>query len=71
MNYIKQLENDKKELIDEMTKNNAVLMDLYIYLNSPKFQGVDPRDGSLNNYVNINDVLDRIKPILKPVDKVE
>lgn len=68
MNYIKQLETDKKELQDIIKSNNEVLHEILSYLTSSKFQGVDVGDGSLNNYVNTNDIIDRIRPILRPLN---
>lgn len=70
MNYIKQLEADKKELQEEINKTQEVLMELYVYLNSDKFKGFDSRDESLKDYVNVRDVIDRILPIMHPHYKI-
>jgi len=50
MNYIKRLERDNEEMAE-------VLNELRLYLHTDKFQG------SLNDYVNVKDVLNRIEPI--------
>ena len=61
MNYIKQLEQDKQRMQAEIDKMDGILHEMHTYISSAKFQGVDHRDGSLNNYVNTNDILDRIR----------
>mgnify|MGYP001213339787 FL=1 len=65
MNYIKQLESDKKEIENKMQDIQMVLSEMYVYLNSEKFKGFDERDGSMKNYVNTSDIIDRIMPVLK------
>ncbi len=71
MNYIQQLKADKKELQEIIKTKNEVLHELLQYLTSPKFQGIDTRDGTLNNYVNTNDVISRILPILRPINPTD
>jgi predicted RNase H-like nuclease (RuvC/YqgF family) len=59
MNYIKRLEDENKVLKNKMTEVKAKIMELENYLNGPKFHCGD----SLDNYVNTQDVIDRIKDI--------
>lgn len=61
MNYIQQLqesvkEKDKKidEVIEDM--NNFIS-----FLQSAKFQGVDSRDGSANDWIRTGEVIQRIR----------
>mgnify|MGYP001199779252 CR=1 FL=1 len=65
MNYIKQLESDKQDLENKMQDIQMVLSEMYVYLNSEKYKGIDERDGSMKNYVNTSDIIDRIMPVLK------
>ncbi len=64
MNYIKQLESDNARLRAQIDKMDDVLHEMYNYVNSAKYQGVDSRDGSLNNYVNTGDITDRIRQVM-------
>ncbi len=70
MNYIKKLEADKERLETEINNTQNVLLEMYTYLNSEKFKGFDYRNGSLNNYVNVSDIIDRILPIMHPHYKI-
>jgi len=56
MNYIKQLELDKKELHETLNKINENIVELHRYLNSEKFYN-DP-------YVNKSDVIYRLADAL-------
>ena len=56
MNYIKQLELDKKELHETLDKINENIVELHRYLNSEKFYN-DP-------YVNKSDVIYRLADAL-------
>jgi hypothetical protein len=66
MNYIKKLEQEKKQLQEEINRTQGVLLEIYTYLNSDKFKGFDHRDGGFMNYVNVSDVIDRILPVMHP-----
>jgi hypothetical protein len=70
MNYIKKLVADNEQLQKEINKTQDVLIEIYTYLNSDKFKGFDPRDGTLKNYVNVSDVIDRILPAMRPHYKI-
>jgi len=56
MNYIHKLQQQVKELEDEKTDARESLQDLVNYLHSDKFRC----NNSLDGYVNISDVLNRL-----------
>lgn len=55
MNYIKKLQEEVKEKDDKIKELEDMIHDLKIYLDLPKFKG------ECENYVNINDVLLRLR----------
>jgi len=59
MNYIKKLENDNRELTENVFNAGREILDLRVYLESDKFQCGDALDG----YVNIKDVIARLNNI--------
>ena len=63
MNYIKRLERENKELKRRLEKIENQYYDVAKYLLSDKFQGIDSRDGSLNNWVSVPDILYRLEGI--------
>jgi flagellar biosynthesis chaperone FliJ len=56
MNYIHQLQNEVKENRDALQDFREALQDLRAYLQSDKFRCGDSLDG----YVNVQDVLNRL-----------
>lgn len=60
MNYIKQLQEDKKELQAKLNEVSDELMELRVYLASEKFQGVG------NDYVHVStDIRPKIENVFR------
>lgn len=65
MNYIKQLQEDKKELQNKLNEVSDELMNIRIYLSSSKFQGVD------NDYVHVStDIRPKIETVIGLIYKI-
>ncbi len=63
MNYIKQLQEDKKNLAVKVAKVYLELNDFVIFLQtSPKFQG-NESDGARKDWISTADVINRLQEI--------
>jgi len=62
MNYIKQLQEQVKELENKLEQANDATMELYAYCASEKFQGEPGYGGP--TYINKQDIFLRLEPIL-------
>lgn len=60
MNYIKQLEQDKTNLITQLEAIKNELDSFRLHLNSNKFTGTEP-DGSRKDWIATADVVNRIR----------
>jgi cell division protein FtsB len=63
MNYIKKLQQENEELKDDIKKIKDDVTDLFIYLQSSKFQE--------DNYVNRSDIFLRLENVMSIVTKGE
>lgn len=63
MNYIKRLEQDRKDLTNEVGRIDAELRTFQGELSGAKFRGVDS-DGDRKDWISVRDVNDRIQTIL-------
>ena len=51
---------------DRLAELDILLTQFEAYLHGPKFQGTDPRDGTPNDYINVNEVLRFINQSFRP-----
>jgi len=63
MNYIKRLQQDGKDLANEVGRMDAELRTFQRELSGEKFRGVDS-DGDRKDWISVRDVNDRIQAIL-------
>jgi len=66
MNYIKQLQEQVKELEDKLKQANDATMELYSYCASKKFQGESGYGGT--TYINKQDIFLRLEPIFNALN---
>ena len=68
MNYIKPLQSDKADMVEQAEIALEKLDDLRAYLHSSKFRC----EGALEGYVNVRDVLMRLEgPILNLISLLD
>lgn len=66
MNYIKQLQEQIKDLESKLKQANDATMDLYSYCASEKFQGESGYGGP--TYINKQDIFLRLEPIFNALN---
>lgn len=66
MNYIKQLQEQIKELENKIEQASSATMELYSYCASEKFQGPSGYGGP--TYINKQDIFLRLEPIFNALN---